>query len=184
MNKKMWTPVMGWMGAVAAAIALAWSVPNESALLGRVPTLTAKRLDQRKIQLPQELPAGRTLALVVFKGTQRAEAQSWIDGLDLTHNGAIAWLKMPVLNDPGDEGLRMAIEKRLMSRNAAERDRSRLVPIFTDREAFIRAAGLSGAEHASVLVLDRQGNVLARAEGAFDEHKAQALRETVLAQND
>jgi hypothetical protein len=172
------------MGAAAAALALAFAVPSETSLLGRVPPLTAKRFDQRQIQLPQELPAGRTLALVLFKGTQRAEAQSWIDGLDLAHNGAIEWLKMPVLNDPGDEGMRIAIEKRLLTKHADGGDRSRLLPVFTDREAFIRAAGLSGAEHASVLVLDRAGNVLARAEGAFDERKAQALRETVLAQND
>ena len=184
MDNKMLAPMMGWVGAVAASLALAFAVPSETALLGRVPTITAKRLDQRQIQLPQELPAGRTLAVVVFKGNQRAEAQSWIDGLDLAHNGAIEWLKMPVLNDPGDEGLRMAIEKRLLTKHASGGDRARLVPVFTDREAFIRAAGLSGAEHASVLVLDRAGNVLARAEGAFDERKAQALRETVLAQND
>jgi predicted transcriptional regulator len=89
-----------------------------------------------------------------------------------------------VLNDPGDDGLRAAIENRLLARHTADNDRSRLVPIFTDREAFARAAGLSGSEHASVLILDRDGRVLARAEGAFDENKAQALRETVLAQND
>jgi len=33
-------------------------------------------------------------------------------------------------------------------------------------------------------VLDRHGNVLARAQGPFDRDKAQALRETLLAQND
>jgi hypothetical protein len=184
MDKKMLAPMMGWVGAVAASLALAFAVPSETAVLGRVPSIAAKRLDQRQIQLPQELPAGRTLAVVVFRGNQRAEAQSWIDGLDLARNSAIEWLKMPVLNDPGDEGLRMAIESRLLSKHGGAGDRARLVPIFTDREAFVRAAGLSSAEHASILVLDRAGNVLARAEGAFDEGKAQALRETVLAQND
>ena len=50
--------------------------------------------------------------------------------------------------------------------------RARLVPVFTDREAFIRAAGLSSAKHASILVLNRDGKVLARAEGSFNEDKA------------
>lgn len=183
MHHKMWTPVMGWVGAVAAALALAFAVPNDTALLGRMPTVMAKR-DHRQIQLPQELPASRTLALVVFKSSQRAEAQSWVDGLGLKGDASISWLKMPVLNDPGDEGLRIAIETRLLARQGSGSDRSRVVPVFTDREAFIRAAGLSGSDHASVLVLDRDGKVLARAEGAYDEKKAQALRETVLAQND
>ena len=184
MKTKMWTPVIGWVGAVAMALGLAFAVPNDTAVLGHMPSVSAKRLDQRRLQLPQELPAGRTLALVVFKSAQRAEVQSWIDGLKLQQDDAITWLKMPVLNDPGDAGLRVAIENRLLARHTADHDRSRLVPIFTDREAFVRAAGLSGAEHASVLILDRDGRVLARAEGAFDENKAQALRETVLAQND
>ncbi len=56
-----------------------------------------------------------------------------------------------------------------------------MVPVFTDREAFIRAAGISSAKHASVLVLDRSGQVLARVEGPYNEDKARALRETLLA---
>jgi hypothetical protein len=56
--------------------------------------------------------------------------------------------------------------------------------VFANRSQFIRAAGLSGMEHASVLVLSRDGRVLARAEGPFDERRAQALRETLLAQRD
>ena len=35
-----------------------------------------------------------------------------------------------------------------------------------------------------MLVLNRDGKVLARAEGRFDEDKAQALRETLLARGD
>jgi len=64
-----------------------------------------------------------------------------------------------------------------------QQDRARLVPVFTNREAFVRAAGLSNAEHASVLVLDREGKVLARAEGMFDEEKARALRQTLFAKD-
>ncbi len=34
------------------------------------------------------------------------------------------------------------------------------------------------------MVLNREGKVLARAEGLFDENKAQALRETLLSHGD
>ena len=91
---------------------------------------------------------------------------------------------MPVLNDPGDAEQRTAIENRLLARHPGEADRSRLVPVFTNREAFVRAAGISGTEHASILVLNRDGKVLARVEGHYDEDKAQALRETLLARGD
>jgi len=62
-------------------------------------------------------------------------------------------------------------------------DQSRLVPVFPNRDAFIRAAGLSSADHAWVLVIGRDGQVLARVEGEYSHEKGQALRETLLAQS-
>ncbi|WP_231402420.1 hypothetical protein [Caenimonas aquaedulcis] len=179
----MWTPTLAWLAAVTGAVALAVLAPSESSLLGRMPTVSAKRLDQQKMVLPQGLPAERTLALVTFTRGHRVEIDSWIQGLRLDRDSSIPWFRMPVLNDPGTDNARGDIENKLLARHPAESDRSRLVPVFTDRDAFIRAAGLSGTEHAWVLVLNREGKVLARAEGGFDEDKAQALRQTLLAQN-
>jgi len=184
MTRTNWTPTLAWLGAVSAALLLALAAPSESNFLGRLPTLTAKRLDQQRVVLPQGLQADRTLALVGFNRTHSSEIQSWIRGFRLDQDSTIAWFKMPVLNDPGTEQARNQVENILLARHPAETDRSRLVPVFTNRDAFLRAAGLSGMEHAWVLVLNRDGKVLARAEGEFDEDKAQALRETLLAQGD
>jgi hypothetical protein len=178
-TRTIWTPTLAWLGAVSAALMLAFAAPNDSSFLGQLPTLTVKRLDQQRIVLPQGLPAQRTLALVAFHSAQGAEVRSWIRGLRLDQDPSIAWFKMPVLNDPGTEQARSDIESVLLARHPADIDRSRLMPVFTDRDAFIRAAGLPGTEHAWVLVLDRDGKVLARAEGRFDQDKAQALRETL-----
>jgi hypothetical protein len=184
MNRTIWTPTLAWLAAASAALVLAFVAPSESNVMGRLPTLTAKRLDQQRIVLPQSLSADRTLALVAFNQNQRAEIDSWVKGLGLKQDPSISWFKMPVLNDPGNEDARSAIEIKLLARHTSERARSRLVPVFTDRDAFIRTAGLSGADHASVLILNREGKVLARAEGQYDERKALALRETLLALRD
>lgn len=184
MTTRIWLPVLAWLLAVVAALLLAGMRPHESLLLGRLHPVTAKRLDQRELRLPQELPAGRTLALVVFESGQRAEAQSWIEGLRLRHDAGIAWLKLPVYEDPGSPHERHRIQDAVARRHAGEHDGARLVTVFANKLAFARAAGLPDAAHASVLVLDRQGNVLARAHGHFDSDKAEALRETVLARND
>lgn len=174
-----WTPTLAWLAAVSGAVLLAYATPNESSVMGRMPSFTAKRLDQQHVVLPEQLPAERTLALVAYRREQRHEIDSWVQGLRLRESEDIAWLRMPVLDDPGTEHGRRDIETRLLARHVTEADRARLVPVFTNREAFIRAAGLSGPEHASVLVLDREGKVLARVEGAYDEEKAQALRQTL-----
>ncbi len=131
---------------------------------------TAKRLEQ---QLFAELPNGRTLALVGFNQNQRVELHSWIDGLRLRQDSPIAWVKMPVLKDPGNEDARSAIESRLLAGHAQKSHiRAPLIPVFANQNDFIRAAGLSGKDHASVLVLNRDGRVLARAEGQYDPAKA------------
>jgi len=178
----IWTPVLGWVAAIGAAFALAVAAPSESGLLGKLPNFSARRLhDRAPITLPQELPADRTLVIVSFKNSQRDEAQGWIDGLRLQQDPAISWVRLSVLNDPGDESRRRTKEDLLLSRYPAEQDRARTVPLFTEKQAFVRAAGLVDDGHASVMVIDRSGNVLAKAQGPFDEAKAQALRQTIAA---
>jgi hypothetical protein len=181
--KTIWFQVFGWLAAATLALLFAFASPNESAVMGRMPAVNAKRLNQQPIALPEGLPAGRTLALVAFQRGHRDEIESWIKGMELKENGPIQWLKIPVLDDPGSETARSDIEKRILARHSALVDQSRLVPVFTNREAFIRAAGLSSSDHAWVLVIGRDGQVLARVEGEFSEEKGQALRETLLAQS-
>ncbi|MCM2251679.1 MAG: hypothetical protein NDJ19_04925 [Ramlibacter sp.] len=184
MTHTIWTPTLAWLAAATGAVLLAMASPNESHFFGQLPTLTVQRLDQQRFALPQGLLAKRTLALVAFHSDQRDEVRSWIRGLRLDQDRSIAWFKMPVLNDPGSERARNDMESVLLAGRASEIDRARLVPVFTDREAFIRSAGISGTGHAWVLVLDRDGKVLARAEGRFDQDKADALRETLRAEGD
>lgn len=184
MKRTDWTPTIAWLLAVGAALAFAVAAPDESNMMGRVPTFSAKRLDQQPLVLPDQLPAERTLALVAYTRHQREEVQSWIRGLNLDADSAIPWFRLSVVNDPGSDTARSAVETKLLARYPQAAERARLVPVFTNREAFARAAGVSGTDHAAVLVLDRDGHVLARAEGAFDETKAQALRETLLAHAD
>jgi hypothetical protein len=182
MTNPIRTPTIAWLAAVTGALLLAMAAPNESHFLGQLPKLTMQRLDQQRTTLPQGLLAERTLALVAFEPGQREEIQSWIHGLRLDQDRSITWFKMPVLDDPGSESARSDIESVLLAGRSSEIDSSRLVPVFTDRDAFIRSAALTGTEHAWVLVLDREGNVLARAEGMFDAAKADALRETLRAE--
>jgi hypothetical protein len=181
--KTIWIQVLAWLAAVTAALLLAFAGPNESTLMGRMPAMNAKRLNQQPISLPDGLPAGPTLSQVAFQRGHRGEIESWIKGMELREDGPIQWLKIPVLDDPGSDSARSDIEQRILARHSKLVDQSRLVPVFTNRDAFIRAAGLTSSEHAWVLVIGRDGQVLARVEGEYSHEKGQALRETLLAQS-
>src|SRR5215211_1091362 len=89
MKHTVWTPTLAWLAAVTAALMLAIAAPNESSVMGRLPELTVKRLDQQRIVLPRALTADRTLALVAYSKAQREEIQSWIQGLRLDQDSTI-----------------------------------------------------------------------------------------------
>lgn len=171
-----------WLAAAALAALLAFESPNDSSVMGRLPALMSHTLSQRAMTVPDDLPSERTLAVITFKRTQKEHADGWVEGLNLKNDNSIKWIRMPVVNDPGTPEGREEIKSRLLGRYTAEAERANLLPVFVDRKDFIRSAGLSGAEQAVVVVLNRQGDVLARVEGAFNESKAANLRETLRAQ--
>ena len=181
--RKTWTSTLVWLIAVSAALLLAWVAPNETRVMGQLPLVTARTADRQAMALPQGLPAERTLALITFHGAQQPSIEGWIHGLRLKDDPAIVWVRMPVLSDPGDADKRSALETKLSRKYAADAERARLMPVFTDRDQFVRAAGLNGTDQVYAVVINRQGEVLARVEGGFDANKAQNLRETLLAQN-
>lgn len=176
--KSVWSPTLAWIVAVAAALLLALAAPTESGVMGRLPVMQAKRVDQQPVTLPEALGADRTLALISFHRDHRAAIDGWIQGLQLGRDASIRWLRVLVVHDPGDDAGRQEIEQRLRERYAQEPG---AVQVFTDREAFARATGLLDVQQPHAVVLNRRGEVLARVQGRFDPVKAQTLRETLQA---
>jgi len=167
-----------WVGAASAAIAMGLVAPSESGLMGQLPPLAAKARDQRSLALPQELPAERTLALLVFKREQKDEARSWIDGMGLRTDPSIPWLKMRVV--PAEAGpVALTMESSAPMALPAGLRPDRLLSVSTDTERLVQSMGLSNTDHAQVVVLGRDGQVLAKAQGAYDQDKARALLETL-----
>lgn len=168
-----------WLAAAGLALSLAFVSPTDALIMGQLPSFMSHMLAKRPMTVPDDLPAERTLALITFKRTQKEHADSWVEGLNLKNDPSIKWIRMPVVNDPGTPEGREEIHNRLLGRYTAEDERANLLPVFVDRKDFVRSTGLSGVDQAVVVVLNRQGEILARVEGAFDETKAQTLRETL-----
>lgn len=170
-----------WLLAAALAFALAFASPTESNVMGEFAPFESQTLAQQTLRVPDGLPKHRTLALVTFKRDHSAQAESWIQGLNLRNDPSIAWLRMPVINDPGTPQGRNEIKEKLLGHYPGEAERARLLPAFVDRDSYTRAAGLADTGKAYAVVLNRQGDVLARVEGAYNADKARALRETLQA---
>ena len=54
-----------------------------------------------------------------------------------------------------------------------------MLSILTDRDRFIRSADLAGSDHVYEVMINREGDMLARVGGEFDADKANSLRETL-----
>lgn len=168
-----------WLLAVGLAFGLAVASPNDSSVMGRLPAFMAQTLLRQPVAVPEGLPSDRTLALITFQRGQHAQAESWIQGMNLRNDPSITWMRMPVVNDPGTTVGRSAVENKLLKHYPEDTERAKLVPVFTDRASFVRSAGLSSTDQVYAVVVNRQGDVLARVEGQFDADKAQTLRETL-----
>ena len=83
--KKTWVYALAWGAATLVALVLAVVTPTETSLMGRLPSLVAQRLDRNQpaVNLPEGLPAARTLALISFRHSQDPEVESSINGLHL-----------------------------------------------------------------------------------------------------
>lgn len=170
-----------WIAAAGFAVALAFVAPNETSVMGHLPAFISQTLMRQPVAVPEGLPSDRTLALITFQRGQRAQVESWIQGLDLRNDPSIAWMRMSVRDDPGTPTGRSAVESKLLQHYLADAERAKLVPVFTDRASFVRSAGLNGTTQVYAVVVNRQGDVLARVEGQFDPDKARKLRETLQA---
>lgn len=174
--------LLAWLVAVGLALAMALASPNESSVMGRLPAFVSRNLMRQPVAIPSGLPSDRTLALITFNRAHREQAESWIEGLNLKNDSSIVWLRIPVFHDPGTSTGRNEAESRLLQRYPVDAERANMVPIFTDRDSFVRSAGLNGIEQAYAVVVNRQGDVLARVEGKYDAAKAEILRQTLKAQ--
>jgi len=175
--KPIWTYPLTWCAVVVVAFVLAIATPRETRVMGHLPNVVGQTIGLK----PAVVKHGgeRILALITFNRGQRKDAESWIDGLQLQHDQSIAWIRMPVVNDPGDPTRLALAQNRLLAHYASPQERSNLLPVFVDRDTFAKSAGLLGTDSAYVLVINRNGEVFARVAGQFDEDKARALRETL-----
>ena len=80
--------IFAWLGAAAAALAMAFASPNEASVMGKLPSFMSHTLMRQPVAVPEGLPSERTLALITFQRSQRAQAESWITGLKLPRSSS------------------------------------------------------------------------------------------------
>jgi len=140
------------------------------------PKVTGSNLQRQKLNLPQDFQGERNLVLIAFQQWQQSQVDTWIPfarQLEET-DPELRYYELPTIQRRNsltrtfiNEGMRAGIPDPVA--------RERTITLYLDKRAFREALQLPGEDDIHVLLLDRQGRILWRAEGAFTGEKGESL---------
>lgn len=149
---------------------------------GSFPRVAGSNLEGRGFALPSDLDGTLNVVVVAFKREQQADVDTWMPFLGKT---AAAHPELRVYEIPTlargyrmmqpfiDGGMRRGIPDPAV--------RAATITLYIDKTPFKRALRISDEESIHVLLVDRDGRVHWRAEGAFDPARAAELAQRLAA---
>ncbi|MGC9336307.1 MAG: hypothetical protein ACP5JJ_19365 [Anaerolineae bacterium] len=142
----------------------------------RFPTVSGSNLQRNRLTLPQDFQGEQNLVFIAFQQWQQRQVDTWIPfarQLEETYP-AVRYYELPTIQQLNtlartfiNEGMRAGIPDLVA--------RERTITLYLDKKAFREALQLPGEDDIHVLLLDRQGRVLWRAQGAFTPDRGESL---------
>jgi len=146
------------------------------------PTVNGSNLQRAKLTLPQDFAGDYNLLFIAFHQWHQDEVNTWIplaESCEAQYPGLV-YYELPTIRSLNalskffiNEGMRAGIPN--------PKARERTVTLYIDLEKFMRALSIPTKDEVHVLLVDRQGSILWRTTGSFDEAKGSALAEAIVA---
>lgn len=140
------------------------------------PTVSGSNLHRKRLTLPQDFEGDLNLVLIAFQQWQQTQVDTWIPfakKLEYTHPG-LWYYELPTIRQLNvlartfiNEGMRAGLPDPVV--------RERTITLYLDKDDFRQALQLPHEDEIYALLLDSQGQVLWRAEGAFTPEKGRSL---------
>jgi hypothetical protein len=144
------------------------------------PSVTGSSLQRKRLSLPEAFEGELNLVFVAFQRWQQSQVDTWIPlarQLEASLPG-LRYYELPTIRRLNalsrtfiNEGMRAGIPDPVA--------RERTITLYVDKTKFRKALQLPHEEEIHVMLLDRSGVVLWRAEGAFTLEKAGSLEAAV-----
>lgn len=141
------------------------------------PAVTGSNLQRKKLDLPQDFQGDLNLVFIAFQQWQQDQVDTWIPfarQLEEIHSG-VRYYELPTIQRLNvlartfvNEGMRAGIPDPVA--------RARTITLYLDKGSFRQALQLPHEDDIYVLLLNRKGKVLWRAEGAFTPDKGDSLK--------
>jgi len=146
----------------------------------RFPTVSGSNLERRDFNLPADFEGDLNLVAVAFLREHQDLIDTWAATAErLTQaDSRLRFYEVPVLSEANgmfsffiDGGMRAGIPSRAT--------REATITLYTDREAFLKTAGLPGPQTIYLLLTDRTGKIFWRGQGACTEAQSASLEEAI-----
>lgn len=147
------------------------------------PKVTGSNLEGRTFNLPADFEGELNLLLIPFQQWQQTWVNGWLPAakaLMQKHREMRAY-ELPTLTNMGaiqrwwiDNGMRLGIPDK--------RTREMTITLYLDKPAFRKALDMPSEDTIYALLVRRNGEIVWRSEGEFNEAKGRALSSAVLAQ--
>ena len=140
------------------------------------PSVTGSNLQRKKLSLPGAFEGELNLVFVAFQQWQQRQVDTWIPfarQLEEAHP-ELCYYELPTIQRLNalartfiNEGMRAGIPDPV--------SRERTITLYVDKEEFRQALQMPREDDIFVLLLDRDGAVLWRGEGAFTPETGESL---------
>ena len=140
------------------------------------PIVSGSNLDRQEFEFPRDFAGEYNLVIIPFQQKQQLDVNTWIPAaqeLERTTPGLVYYelptiYKLPTLSRTFiNEGMRAGIPDQT--------SRERTVTLYLDKEKFKAALEIQSEEIITLVLVDRQGELLWRGEGTYSEEKLQDL---------
>ena len=145
------------------------------------PQTTTYNLAKAKLDLPSDFAAPLNLLLISFQPEQQTQIDTWMpvaQGLQHT-NFDLRWYRMPV-SASENFVFRWWDNSSMRSDESDPETYPWIVPLYVDVNSFRHSLQIPTWHQIAVLLVDKQGRVLWRAEGPMTPAKRDALHAAVL----
>lgn len=164
------------MCAALCAPAFPAMAQNSAAPSAVFPTLSTYNLAKAKLNLPSDFAARLNLLLISFKPEQQTQIDTWMPVAQaLQHtNFDFRWYRMPV--SAGENIVFRWWDNASMRSDETDPETYPwIVPLYVDVNNFRRSLRIPTTHTVAVLLVDKQGHVLWRAEGPMTVKERSSL---------
>jgi hypothetical protein len=146
----------------------------------RFPIVRADNLEKREFNLPAGFEGDRNLVLVAFEREQQKDVDTWLREMKRFEESdtGFRYYELPTIQRPNafmrwfiDNGMRHGIPDRAA--------RQRTITLYIEKKPFCDALRIADQKKIYALLVDREGKILWRSEGLFDEAKGASLRQAL-----